>query len=416
MDGLLVVLLLIVVIAAVAGGAWLWMKHRYIKSIEERGWTWVESPSIGITVGLNNAPFGVGFERRVDDQVLGRGPSGVPFQAFRYTSDAFRSDGYVVTMKLDKALPTVTAFHPDRPRAGVSGSRVSSTPLHVVARRPEFGREFASVLLPAVSALLDSEQQPMRIDVGVDHDSLVMLHVPRKPADLALAVAWLEGLHQALSSSHAMTFEGAPPPTHLSFQDRDHWVYTPRDDSMLRHVDHSGGGFDHCAVDVITSSNQGVPFIRLTHTWKTRHTRTDSKGNTTSYTKNHSEDIAEFRTSFPFRALSVNWGLFKGFGGNVVEFESVAFNQMFKVRCLHPKFASDVFHPRQLEYFLRTGGQGFSIEQGGVIRVEGGSWSPAELDAASEFFHGFFSRVPDFAWRDLGAWPRPIAEIEDYSS
>jgi len=416
MNSLLVALLVIVVIAAVAGGAWLWMKHRYIQSIEARGWTWVESPDIGTTVGLNNAPFGVGFSRQVDDQVLGRGPAGVAFQAFRYTCDAYRSAGYVLTMKLPRSLPTVAAFHPERPRGGVSGSQVASTPLSVVAHRTEFGQEFASIILPAVPTLLNSQHHPMVVDVGVDHDQLVMLHVPREPADLALAVAWLEGVHQSLISSRAMAFEGAPPPAHLSFQDRDHWVYRPRDDSMLNHVNHTGGGFDHCAQDVIISDNQGLPFIRLTHTWKTRHTRTDSKGNTTSYTKNHSEEIAEFRTTFPFRQMSVNWGMLKGFGGNKVEFESAAFNQMFKVRCPVPRFASDVFHPRQLEYFLRSGPLGFSIEADGVIRVEGGNWSPAQLDRTSEFFHGFFSRVPDFTWQELGAWPRPIAEIENYSA
>ncbi len=416
MNGLLATLLVLVLIAAVAGGVWLWLRHRYIKAIEEHGWTWVESPDIGITVGLNCAPFGVGFSRTVDDQVLGHGPAGQPFQAFRYTSDAFGSAGYVVAMRLPKSLPSVAAFHPERPRAGVSGSQVSSSPLHVVARRPEFGREFASVLLPAVPALLNSQHQPMVVDVGVDHDQLVMLHVPRDPADLALAVAWLERVHHDLVSSHAMTFQGALPPAHLSFQDREHWVYRPHDDSMLNHVAHTGGGFDHGANDVIVSDNQGIPFIRLTHTWKTRHTRTDSKGNTTSYTRNHTEDLAEFRTTFPFRQVSVNWGMFKGFGGNKVEFESIAFNQMFTVRCPVPRFASDVFHPRQLEYFLRTGGLGFSIESDGAIRVEGGRWSPAELDRTSEFFHGFFARVPNFTWQELGAWPRPIAEIENYSA
>ena len=25
---------------------------------------------------------------------------------------------------------------------------------------------------------------------------------------------------------------------------------------------------------------------------------------------------------------------------------------------------------------------------------------------------GFFARVPDFVWQELGAWPRPIPEIE----
>lgn len=320
----------------------------------------MESPGIGIAVGLNAAPFGIGFNRKVDDQIIGRGPAGVPFQAFRYTSDSFRSSGYVLAMKLPKSLPTVCAFHADSPRPGVSGA-------------------------------------------------LVMLHVPREPAELALAVAWLERLQQNITSSPAMAFDGAPPPAHLSFQDRDHWIYRPSDDSMLRMVTHTTGGSGHAAKDIIVSENQGIPFIRLTHTWQTTTTSTDSNGNTTTQTQHHSEDITEFRTTFPFRELSVNWGMGKGFGGNRVQFESAAFNQMFKVRCPVPRFASDVFHPRQLEYFLRTGGIGFSVGANGTIRVEGGTWSPAELDRTSEFLHGFFSRIPDFTWQELGARPRPTA-------
>ncbi len=416
MNSVVIVVLVIIGIAAVILGLWLHKKHKYIKAIEAHGWTWVESPGIGITVGLNTAPFGIGFARRVDDQVIGRGPSGVPFQAFRYVTDSFRSNGYVVCMKLPKSLPSVAAFAADMPREGISGALVASTPLHVVARRPDFGTEFAAVLLPTLPLLRDTAGQPMRVDVGIDHDQLVMLHVPREPEELALAVAWLERVHHGLTTSHALAFEGTPAPLYLSFQDRDHWVYQPRDDSMLGHVNHTGGGFNHKAVDIISSANQGIPFIRLTHTWQTQHTTTDSKGNTTTHTQNHSEDIAEFQTTFAFRPVSVNWGMLKGFGGNKVEFESTAFNQQFKVRCPVPRFASDVFHPRQLEYFLRTGGLGFSIEQDGLIRVEGGKWSPAELDRTSEFLHGFFARIPDFAWKELGAWPRPIAEIENHQA
>ncbi|RMB59659.1 hypothetical protein [Tessaracoccus antarcticus] len=416
MNNVVVLLLVMLAIAIIVGGIWYYTKRRYIKSIEERGWTWVESPGIDIIIGLNTAPFGVGFERRVDDQVIGRGPAGVPFQAFRYSSDAFSSSGYVVSMKLPKSLPEASAFLPDMPRAGVSGALVTSSPVHVVARRPDFGREFAAAVIPALGGLRDSQQQAMRVDVGVDHDQLVMLHVPRKPEDLELAVAWLEGVQQALTSSNAMSFDGTPPPQHLSFQDREHWVYRPYDDSMLSYVNHSSGGSNHQAKDIIVSDNQGLPFIRLTHTWETTYTTTDSKGNTTTHTQRHTEHIAQFRTTFPFREVSVNWGLFGGFGGNKVEFESTAFNQRFKVRCPVPRFASDVFHPRQLEYFLRTGGLGFIIEGDGTIRVEGGDWSPAELDRTSEFLHGFFARIPDFAWKELGAWPRPIAEIENYSA
>lgn len=407
------VLIILLVVGIGVGAFFIVRKHRYVKAIREKGWTWVESPDIRITVGLNVPPFGLGFSRSVDDQVVGRSTSGVDFQAFRYRSQHFRSDGYVLAMRLPGSLPEFHVLDPSAPRDGVVGQIVAPGPVQAVAQDVEFGRAALEAVSPAVGRPpVDDEGRPMRVELTVDHDQLVMLHVPRDVEQLAAAVEWLASVQTALVSSPAARFNGPPPPRHLSFHGRSHWVYTPRDDSALRQVRHTRGGHNHRAEDIVQSSNNGLPFIRLTHRWETTHTSTDSKGNTTTRTEHHSEVICEFRTTFAFHEISFNWGLF----GKKLSFESTAFNDAFKVRSASPRFAHDVVHPRQMEYFLRTRPGSFSIEPDGRILVEKRKWDPQELAWFSDFLRGFFARVPDFTWQELGAWPRPIPEVLDYNS
>lgn len=407
------VVILVLVIGLAVGITLIVRKRRYVAEIRRRGWEWVERPDLGIAVGLNHPPFGIGFNRSVDDQVIGRSTAGTPFQAFRYRSDGFRSDGYVVTMPLPHPVPEFYAFSPDAPRAGVTGEQVAQGPLTAVTTHATFGQAAAAAVLPVLGRPpADPDGKPLRVDVGTDHDQLVLLHAPRRPEALARAVEWLAEVHGALVGSPAMQTTGPAAPRYLSFHRLPHWRYIPRDDSMLRDVPHTRGGHGHRAEDIIISDNAGLPFIRLTHHWQTTHTRTDSKGNTQTYTQNHQEVCCQFRTTFPFRELSVNWGLF----GGKVRFESAAFNDRFTVRSPIPRFASDVMHPRQLEHLLRTGPVPFSIEPDGRILVGKGDWTPDELAWFSRFLHGFFGRVPDFTWKELGAWPRPIPEVLDHNA
>ena len=100
-------------------------------------------------------------------------------------------------------------------------------------------------------------------------------------------------------------------------------------------------------------------------------------------------------------------------GGSNQNFEWEAFNQRMKVRAPDSRFASDVIHQRQMEYLMEWGYPRFSIEHGGRVRVaDGGSWLPQDIDRADALLRGFFARVPDFVYKDLGAWPRPIPEFE----
>ncbi len=408
MDSVGVVILVVLVALAAAGITWLVVRHRYIKSLEAKGWSWQGDVAPQLTAGLNNPPFGLGFDRDVGHHISGTATDGTPFRAFTYRSDQGRESDLVVTMPLPKSLPALWVFS-DQPRIGISGIRIADTPATVVTHHQEFGERALAAIRPHLQTQAAASEATSTLELSIDHGHLVMFDAPKDADQLEAAVAQLATIRRALITSSAMAFDGDEPPQHLSFHGRDHWVYIPRDDSYLARIRLTGGGFDHEARDVIVSHNFGLPFLRLHHHWKTRHTRTDAEGRTHTTIRNHDEYLCQFATSFPFRELSVNAGWFSG--GQVVRFESTDFNRQFKVRASIPRFASDVIHPRQMEYMLASRGPDFSIEPDGTITVDGGRWFPDEIDAASEYLRGFFRNVPNFVWEELGCQRRPALEI-----
>ena len=101
---------------------------------------------------------------------------------------------------------------------------------------------------------------------------------------------------------------------------------------------------------MIRGANDGLPIEAFIHRWKTQRTETytDSEGHsqTRTVTENHSEIVTAVRMPFSFPLISVGGG----WGGKKVRFESEEFNERFTVRTDDPKFASDVIHPRTMEF------------------------------------------------------------------
>ncbi len=361
MSGLLTLFAVLLGLAAAGLVVWAIFRHRYVSALRAKGWSFLSSPDISITHGLNVPPFGVGFDRSVKDQVVGTTSDGTPFASFTYRSDAWR--GTVAVVPLPHSMP----------------------PAELTATAPGI---------------------PGRIQV--DHASLVMLGARKDADELQADVdALAQARRELLASSHA-TLTGPPPPTHLAFYDHPDWTYIPRDDRYLDLVEYTEGGSDHEAVNIITGDGSGLPFVRLTHKWTTTRTSTDANGHTSTHTDHHSEDLCEFRTTFRFGDIACNWGLF----GRSQKFEWEEFNKRVRVNARDQKFASDVIHQRQMEFLLRAGAPSFRIAQGHIQVGGRDDWMPDDIDLALRFLHGFFGRVPDFVWQGLGAWPRPIAEIE----
>lgn len=379
-------------------------KHAYIKSLTERGWHFVDSPTLDAVYGLNCPPFGLGEDRRVDDQVTGRTSNGLAFQAIEYKSSAYRGGGYVVSVPLPRSLPEFYHLPTSARGNGSTGLVIhQDQAVTVVAADPDFGR----AALAVVAATL-GRYGALPPNLSIDHDQLIGLGAPKDAAELAGYVDALAGTAQALAGPSLQQFSGPAKPPRLSIYRRPYWEFRNRDDSLLALVQHSGGGQNHRAEGCIISSHPTFPFIALTHRWETTRTvtTTDSDGRTTTRTEtdHHSEEIVEFRPRFTFLPFKVNRGLM----GDKVTFEWHDFNKAFTVRCPDPKFASDLFHPRQMEYLMASNPVPFEWDVRGVIetsaRVDVGT-----LKATEDFLQGFFARVPNFVWENLGYQRPPVA-------
>ena len=225
-----------------------------------------------------------------------------------------------------------------------------------------------------------------------------MFNVRNDLKSLEAAVELLARIRKAIVSSPATEHVGEGSPLYVSFTNHPDWEYVDRDDSLLSRLPLEPSGYDHEVVNIVQSVGNNISFIRATHNWKTRGAR-----NEWNSTKEHTEHFCSFGINFKFIPVSVNMGR-----GKPQKFESTEFNERFKVRCPNPRFASDVFHQRQLEHLLRASPEGFAITQGGTIQVAESEWLPEQIEMTLNFFQEFFGQVPDFVWKELGAWPRPV--------
>ncbi|WP_425307986.1 DUF3137 domain-containing protein [Ammonicoccus fulvus] len=174
---------------------------------------------------------------------------------------------------------------------------------------------------------------------------------------------------------------------------------------MLDRVTYDTSGYDHEAKRVTFCDSGRLPFIALTHHWKTRHTSTDSEGRTRTEVRHHDEDIIEFLAPRGFGNLSLNqWRLMR----SPIRFESSQFNDQFKVRSTDERFAHDVIHPRMMEFLHAAKPPGFAI-QDGRIRPDL-HYSVENLSAMIDFLEGFFGRVPSFVWKNLGYAEPPFPQ------
>jgi hypothetical protein len=155
---------------------------------------------------------------------------------------------------------------------------------------------------------------------------------------------------------------------------------------------------------VIRGSNDGLPIEAFIHSWKTQRTETftDSEGRTQTrtVTENHSENLIAIMMPFSFPVISVDGGG----GGKKVRFESEDFNDRFTVRTDNPKVASDVIHPRTMEFLMAMQPPGFRIEDN-VMRFSVDKHDTQLVGFCADFAHEFLSRIPSFVWKDLQITP-----------
>ena len=84
--------------------------------------------------------------------------------------------------------------------------------------------------------------------------------------------------------------------------------------------------------------------------------------------------------------------------GQDIDLESEEFNRAFTVSSPDRKFASDVLHPRMMEYLLQHRQLGWRFEQDSMLVIALGRRSVAQIDATLAVMDGITDRVPEFVW------------------
>lgn len=393
-------LVLLVVVPLVVLVAWGVLRYRRAQQFRVRGWEFSRDPGPRSVWGLNRPPFGRGSGREVRELVTGT-VDGMAFRAVRYRSVTDEPPGLVAVLPLARSLPpAIVGATGARPKAPVGTALAAPEGLTLWADDPAWGRAVLDALGPTASALASAN-----LAVSVDGTALVGLGAGGDAEGLAAALPVFVQAAQALDQPALQGFQGPPVPAEMSLVAHPDWVYRAQDDSMLDHVRATRGGFDHEALDVMFLAGAEVGFIALTHRWKTTRMVTEAGPNGTTTTRtvtdHHSEELLEITLGFPFVDLSVNKGF--DWGRERVRFESDDFNRQFSVRCRDARFASNVFHPRQMQFLQEARPPAFAI-QGRRLSVDHDG-RVATIEWWLDFARGFFGRVPEFVWKDLGARP-----------
>jgi Protein of unknown function (DUF3137) len=185
-----------------------------------------------------------------------------------------------------------------------------------------------------------------------------------------------------------------------------------RDDTLIAKCGLTTAGFVHSTEKVIRGSNNGQPIEAFIHRWKTQRTETytDSEGRTQTrtVTDNHSAILTAITMPFSFPLISVEGG----WGGKKIRFESEKFNDRFTVRTDDAKFASNVIHPRTMEYLMAAQPPSFRIECN-VMRFSVDKHDTQLIGSCADFAHEFFSRVPSFVWKNLQIPPPPFRRMPE---
>jgi hypothetical protein len=401
------VLVILIVIAVLILGLIAFLiirRQRYIRALRGRGWSFESRPSLESVLDHHAPPFGLGFVRKVDEAVSGQTTAGMPFRVFEYANSEGgpKFDDRVASIQLPLPLPDlfISAEHA---RSGVELPTVEVDPRFQV-RAADAGYAGTALSTPVLDAVAAFGQAGYKIDLSIDGRQLVAIGAPKDPEELQTYLDKLGAIAQTLDASALRPHQVASPQPGFGFYGHPDWRLIGRDDSLIAKYDLTTAGFGHTTEKVIRGSNDGLPIEAFIHRWKTQRTETytdsDGRSRSRTVTEDHSEVVTAVAMPFSFPLLSIGGG----WSGKKVRFESEEFNERFPIRTDDPKFASDVIHPRTMEFLMAVQPPGFRIE-GSQMRFSVDKHDTQLIGFCADFAHEFFSRVPSFVWKDLQITP-----------
>ena len=411
MSSTIMIILIVIAVLVVGLIAFLIIRRqRYVRALRGRGWTFESRPSLDWVLDHHAPPFGLGFVRKVDEAISGQTASGVPFRVFEYTSSEGgpKFDDRVASMELPLPLPDLFVST-DHARSGVELPQVEVDPRYQV-RAADAGYAGTALSASVLDAVAAFGQAGHKVDLSIDGQQLVAVGTPKDPEQLQGYLEKLGAVAQAFDPGALAPYRATPPTPGFGFYGHPDWQLIGRDDTLIAKYDLTTAGFGHTTDKVIRGSNDGLPIEAFIHRWKTQRTETytDSNGHTRTrtVTENHSEVVTAIMMPFSFPMLSVGGG----WGGKKVRFESEEFNDRFTVRTENPKFASDVIHPRTMEFLMAAQPPGFRIAGNGM-RFSVDKHDTQLIGFCADFAHEFLGRVPSFVWKNLQITPPPFRQM-----
>jgi hypothetical protein len=411
MSSTIVIILIVIAVLVVGLIAFLIIRRqRYVRALRGRGWTFESRPSLDWVLDHHAPPFGLGFVRKVDEAISGQTAAGVPFRVFEYTSSEGgpKFDDRVASMQLPLPLPDLFVST-DHARSGVELPQVEVDPRYQV-RAADAGYAGTALSASVLDAIAAFGQAGHKVDLSIDGQQLVAVGTPKDPEQLQGYLEKLGAVARAFDPGALAPYRVTPPTPGFGFYGHPDWQLIGRDDTLIAKYDLTTAGFGHTTEKVIRGSNDGLPIEAFIHRWKTRRTETytDSNGHsqTRTVTENHSEVVTAIMMPFSVPMLSVGGG----WGGKKVRFESEEFNDRFTVRTDNPKFASDVIHPRTMEFLMVAQPPGFRIAGNGM-RFSVDKHDTQLIGFCADFAHEFLGRVPSFVWKNLQITPPTFRQM-----
>ena len=190
------------------------------------------------------------------------------------------------------------------------------------------------------------------------------------------------------------------------------WAYAERDDRWVGKFDVPpfGQGRDRQALNVLAGRYDDRSFVAMDYRYSTTETSTDAEGRTQSRTVVHPFSVVAIDSGVPLPHMSVTpenfLGRFVGrLTGSDIDLESEDFNRAFAVRADDRKFATDVLHPRMMEYLLQVPDRGWVLTGGWLLAVRPGHHTVQELDRRLTDLDGILDRIPEFVLKQAGLPP-----------
>ncbi len=195
--GVIIMVAVIVVIVAIVA-LLIIRRQRYKRALKSRGWWFDSKPALETVLDHQAPPFGLGFERKVDEGVAGGTRAGLPFRVFEYACNEGgpKFDQRMASVQLPLALPDLFVSSTGV-RNGVRLPAVDIDPrLQVRAADPAYARAVLSSSVLNAIALFGQAGYP--VDLSIDGRQLVSVGAPKQPAELEVYLEALAPIAQAI--------------------------------------------------------------------------------------------------------------------------------------------------------------------------------------------------------------------------